>query len=299
MGKLDGKVALITGGTSGIGRATALLFAREGAHVAITGRDEARGRAVARETEALGAEGLFVRADVRVAAECERSVAETVGLWGRVDVLFNNAGVYVENDVLGCDEDEWDLQVDTSLKGTFLMSRSTLPHMIAQGSGAIVNCASGWGLVGGIRGAAYCAAKGGMVVLTKAMALDHGPQGIRVNAVCPGDTETPMEVADARAQGPHLGAVHRVGLGRPRAREDGPPRGGRPRRALPRQRRRQLRHRRGASGRRWWGGGLKERSLPRERRSRPERGGSPHGPEAAGTTSGVRSASVASGSVHR
>ena len=201
MGTLDGKVALITGGTSGIGRATALLFAAEGARVAITGRDEARGAAVVRKLGELGAEGLFVRADVRIAADCERSVAQTVGRWGRIDVLFNNAGVYVENDVVGCDEDEWDLQVDTSLKGTFLMSRSALPHMIAQGSGAIVNCASGWGLVGGIRGAAYCAAKGGMVVLTKAMALDHGPQGIRVNAVCPGDTETPMEFADAERKG--------------------------------------------------------------------------------------------------
>jgi NAD(P)-dependent dehydrogenase (short-subunit alcohol dehydrogenase family) len=201
VGRLDGKVALITGGNSGIGRATALLFADEGARVAITGRDEARGAAVAREIEEHGADGLFVRADVRLASDCDRSVAETVERWGRIDVLFNNAGVYIENDVLGCDEDEWDVQVDTSLKGTFLMSRSALPHMVAQRSGAIVNCASGWGLVGGIRGAAYCAAKGGMVVLTKAMALDHGPQGIRVNAVCPGDTETPMEYADAEQKG--------------------------------------------------------------------------------------------------
>jgi NAD(P)-dependent dehydrogenase (short-subunit alcohol dehydrogenase family) len=201
MGTLDGKVALITGGTSGIGRATALLFAEEGATVAITGRDEARGAEVTREIEQRGSDGLFIRADVRVAPECERSVSETVARRGRIDVLFNNAGVYVENDILGCDEDEWDLQVDTSLKGTFLMSRAALPHMIAQGSGAIVNCASGWGLVGGIKGAAYCAAKGGIVVLTKAMALDHGPQGIRVNAVCPGDTETPMEYADAERKG--------------------------------------------------------------------------------------------------
>jgi NAD(P)-dependent dehydrogenase (short-subunit alcohol dehydrogenase family) len=201
MGTLDGRVALITGGTSGIGRATAVLLAAEGAAVAITGRDERRGDQVVGEIEAVGGRGIFVRADVRVAADCDRSVAETVGAFGRLDVLFNNAGVYVANDVLGCDEDEWDLQVDTSLKGTFLMSRAALPHMIAQGSGSIVNCSSGWGLVGGAKGAAYCAAKGGMVVMTKAMALDHGPQGIRVNAVCPGDTETPMEHRDAEHQG--------------------------------------------------------------------------------------------------
>jgi NAD(P)-dependent dehydrogenase (short-subunit alcohol dehydrogenase family) len=201
MPTFDDEVALITGGTSGIGRATALLFAQEGARVAITGRDRERGAGTVEEIRALGSDGLFVPADVRIRADCERSVAETVDRFGRLDVLFNNAGVYVENDVLGCDEDEWDLQVDTSLKGTYLMSRAALPHMIARGSGAIVNCSSGWGLVGGIRGAAYCAAKGGMVVLTKAMALDHGPQGIRVNAVCPGDTETPMEYADAERKG--------------------------------------------------------------------------------------------------
>jgi len=200
MARLGGKVALITGGTSGIGRATAALFAREGADVAITGRDEARGAAVVAEIGAAGGEGIFVGADVRSAADCERSVARTLEAFGRIDILFNNAGVYVANDVLGCDEDEWDLQVDTSLKGAYLMSRAALPTMIAQGSGSIVHCSSGWGLVGGAKGAAYCAAKGGMVLLTRSMAIDHGPQGIRVNAVCPGDTDTPMEHEDARNQ---------------------------------------------------------------------------------------------------
>lgn len=201
MPKLEGRVALITGGTSGIGRATALLFAEEGAKIVVTGRNHARGADVVRTIEADGGTALFVDADVRSAEDCARSVARTIEAYGRLDVLFNNAGVYVENDVLGCDEDEWDLQVDTSLKGTYLMSRSALPHMIEQGKGSIVNCASDWGLVGAERGAAYCAAKGGMVLLTKAMALDHGPQGIRVNAVCPGDTETPMEYEDARQRG--------------------------------------------------------------------------------------------------
>lgn len=201
MGLLDDRAALITGGTSGIGRATAVLFAQEGADVTITGRDEGRGAAVVGEIEEAGGRGLFVRADVRSAADCDRAVAATLDAFGRLDVLFNNAGVYVANDVVGCDEDEWDLQVDTSLKGAYLMSRAALPHMIERGSGAIVHCSSGWGLVGGERGAAYCAAKGGMVLLAKAMAIDHGPQGIRVNAVCPGDTETPMEYADAERQG--------------------------------------------------------------------------------------------------
>jgi NAD(P)-dependent dehydrogenase (short-subunit alcohol dehydrogenase family) len=203
MGHLEGQVALITGGTSGIGRATCLLFAAEGARVAITGRDEGRGAEVVEEIESIGgpASGIFVRADVRSADDCSRSVATAVDAFGGLDVLFNNAGVYVANDVLDCDEDEWDLQVDTSLKGAYLMSRSALPHMLERGSGSIVHCSSGWGLVGGEKGAAYCAAKGGLVTLTKAMALDHGPRGVRVNAVCPGDTETPMEHRDAEDKG--------------------------------------------------------------------------------------------------
>ncbi len=199
--RFEGKVALITGGTSGIGAATAVLFAGERAHVVITGRDADRGAEVVAAIGESGGDARFVPADVRLAEDCRRSVDATVDAFGRLDVLFNNAGVYVANDTLACSEDEWDAQVDTSLKGAFLMSKFALPHMIAQGSGSIVHCASGWGLVGGARAVAYCAAKGGMVVMTKAMALDHGPQGIRVNAVCPGDTETPMEHEDARAQG--------------------------------------------------------------------------------------------------
>jgi NAD(P)-dependent dehydrogenase (short-subunit alcohol dehydrogenase family) len=199
--RLEGKVALITGGTSGIGRSTATLFAQEGAAVTITGRDERRGAQVVDRIAEGGGRGLFVQADVRDAEDCERSVRETADAFGRLDVLFNNAGVYVANDALGCSEAEWDLQVDTSLKGAFLMSKSALPVMIEGGGGSIINCSSGWGLVGGARGAAYCAAKGGMVVMTKAMAIDHGPQGVRINAVCPGDTETPMEYEDARNQG--------------------------------------------------------------------------------------------------
>jgi NAD(P)-dependent dehydrogenase (short-subunit alcohol dehydrogenase family) len=199
--RFAGKAALITGATSGIGEAAALLFAGEGAGVAVVGRDADRGRAVEERIRSAGGEAVFVRADVRRSDDCERAVAETVGAFGRIDVLFNNAGVYVANDTIGCSEEEWDAQVDTSLKGAFLMSKFALPHMVAQGSGSIVNCSSGWGLVGGEQAVAYCAAKGGMVVMTKAMALDHGPQGIRVNAVCPGDTDTPMEREDAKNKG--------------------------------------------------------------------------------------------------
>ncbi len=199
--RLAERVALITGGTSGIGRATAVLFAREGARVAITGRNDDRGREVVEEIKRDGGAAIFVRADVRLAEDCRRAVEETVEAFGRLDVLFNNAGVYVANDTVDCSEEEWDLQVDISLKGTFLMCKYALPVMIAQGGGSIINNASGWGLVGGAEAVAYCAAKGGVVIMTKAMAIDHGPQGIRVNCICPGDTETPMEYEDAQRQG--------------------------------------------------------------------------------------------------
>jgi NAD(P)-dependent dehydrogenase (short-subunit alcohol dehydrogenase family) len=199
--RLRDRVALITGGTSGIGRATALLFAQEGAKVVITGRDEVRGREVVAEVEAAGGTILFVRCDVRFADQCRRAVEETMRTFGQVDVLFNNAGVFYPNTAIECSEEEWDLTVDICLKGTFLMSKYTLPIMIGQGSGVIINNASGWGLVGGDEAAAYCAAKGGVVLLTKAMAVDHSRQGIRVNCVCPGDVDTPMLVTDAQKRG--------------------------------------------------------------------------------------------------
>jgi NAD(P)-dependent dehydrogenase (short-subunit alcohol dehydrogenase family) len=199
--RLRDKVALITGGTSGIGRATALLFAQEGAQVAITGRNETRGQQVRAEIEQAGGQALFLRADVRLPEECRRAVQDTVQAFGRMDILFNNAGVFYPHTVIDCTEEEWDLTVDTCLKGTYLMSKYALPIMVAQGSGAIINNASGWGLVGGNEAAAYCAAKGGVVLLTKAMAVDHSQQGIRVNCVCPGDVDTPMLIADAESRG--------------------------------------------------------------------------------------------------
>jgi NAD(P)-dependent dehydrogenase (short-subunit alcohol dehydrogenase family) len=196
--RLQDKAALITGGTSGIGRATALLFAQEGAKVAIVGRYQDRGREVVAEIERAGGMALFLPCDVRFAGDCRRAVEETLQAFGRLDVLFNNAGVFYPHTVVDCTEEEWDLTLDIGLKGTYLMSKFALPSMIAQGSGVIVNNASGWGLVGGNEAAAYCAAKGGVVLLTKAMAVDHSRQGIRVNCICPGDVATPMLAEDAR-----------------------------------------------------------------------------------------------------
>jgi NAD(P)-dependent dehydrogenase (short-subunit alcohol dehydrogenase family) len=199
--RLPGQVALITGGTSGIGEATALLFAREGAPVVITGRNEKRGHAVTVAILEAGGKAVFVRTDVRKAAECDRAVRETLNSFGRLDILFNNAGIFYPHDTLECSEEEWDEQIDINLKGTFLMSKAALPSMIAQGRGVIINNSSGWGIVGGDKAVAYCASKGGVVLMTKAMAIDHGRQGIRVNCICPGDVQTPMLPEDARMRG--------------------------------------------------------------------------------------------------
>jgi len=199
--RLNNKVALITGGTSGIGEATALLFAQEGAEVAITGRNRRRGSAVEERIKEVGSEGLFLQGDVSIAGDCRRLVEETVAAFGRLDILFNNAGVFYPHTALECSEKEWDEQIDINLKGTFLMSKFALPVMIAQSRGVIINNASGWGIVGGDHAVAYCASKGGVVLMTKAMAIDHGAKGIRVNCICPGDVETPMLPADAKMRG--------------------------------------------------------------------------------------------------
>lgn len=199
--KLQNRVAIITGATSGIGEAAARLFAEEGAKVVVSGRDEVRGRHVAKTIADSGGTATFVRADVTRSADCERLVAETLKAFGgRLDVLFHNAGVFHPHNAIDCTEEEWDATLDSSLKGAWLMSKYALPAMIAQRRGSIVLQASGWGIQGGDQAVAYCAAKGGVVVMTKAMAIDHGPQGIRVNCLCPGDVETPMLAADAAAR---------------------------------------------------------------------------------------------------
>src|SRR5438045_1072407 len=199
--RLQNKVALITGGTSGIGEATAILFAKEGAKIAIAGRNETRGHAVTEQITKNGGHAVFIPTDVRKNNDCQLAADEVLRAFGGIDILFNNAGIFYPHTTLDCSEEEWDEQIDINLKGTFLMSKAVLPHMIERRSGVIINNSSGWGILGGDAAVAYCASKGGVVLLTKAMAIDHGRQGIRVNCVCPGDVDTPMLPEDARMRG--------------------------------------------------------------------------------------------------
>jgi NAD(P)-dependent dehydrogenase (short-subunit alcohol dehydrogenase family) len=199
--RLSGKRALITGGASGIGRATALLFGREGAAVCLVDLDEEGGAAVVRAIEEEGGRAVFVRADVTRASECREAVEQTVSSLGGLDILFNNAGIVRRATVVELTEEEWDQVMAVNVKSIFLLSKYAVPVMQDAGGGAIINTSSGWGLVGGPRAVSYCASKGAVVLLAKAMAIDHGPQNIRVNCVCPGDTDTAMLRNEARQLG--------------------------------------------------------------------------------------------------
>ncbi|MCJ7823585.1 MAG: SDR family oxidoreductase [Anaerolineales bacterium] len=194
---LHGKVALITGGASGIGKASALLFAKSGAKVAVVDVDEAGGSTVVQEIKDEGGQACFISCDVTQDAECRRTVEETVKTFGDLHILVNSAGFIHRATILETNEGQWDDTLAVNLKGVFLACKYTLPEMIQGGGGTIVNISSCWGLAGGRQAAAYCASKGGVVLLTKAMALDHAHQNVRVNCVCPGDTDTPMLRAEA------------------------------------------------------------------------------------------------------
>ncbi len=189
---LEGRVAVISGAASGIGLATAHRLAEFGAATALLDIDEAKGRHAGESLKAVGRSARFIRCDVRSADDCRRAVAETIHRFGRIDILVNNAGLAIRKSVIELEECEWDLSLDVMLKGSDLLSRCAVPHMIAAGGGSIIHMGSGWALKGGANAVSYCAAKGGILNMTRAMAIDHGPHGIRVNCVCPGDVDTPL-----------------------------------------------------------------------------------------------------------
>jgi NAD(P)-dependent dehydrogenase (short-subunit alcohol dehydrogenase family) len=199
--QLHGKSAVITGGAGGIGRATALLFANLGAAVCIVDLNQDSGQQIAREISTAGGRAIFERADVTRTADCQRVVERTVHEFGGIHILFNNAGIIRRTSAIEISEEDWDAVMAVNVKSIFLMCREVIPIMAMAGGGSIINTASGWGLAGGPRAVAYCASKGAVVLLTKAMAIDHGRQKVRVNCICPGDTDTPMLRNEARQLG--------------------------------------------------------------------------------------------------
>jgi NAD(P)-dependent dehydrogenase (short-subunit alcohol dehydrogenase family) len=212
---LRGKVALITGGASGIGSAIALTFTSAGARVAVADVDEVGGERILLEVKDQGGEARFFPCDVSKSDQCARVAEEIERAFEGLHILVNAAGVILRATVVETDETDWDRILDVNLKGTFLMCKFALPLILKSGGGAIVNISSGWGLSGGRKAAAYCASKGGVVLLTKAMALDHASQNVRVNCVCPGDTDTPMLREEARQMGQSMAIFLKGATNRP------------------------------------------------------------------------------------
>ncbi|MFB3854095.1 MAG: SDR family NAD(P)-dependent oxidoreductase [Vicinamibacterales bacterium] len=214
-GGFAGRVAVVTGAASGIGQAIAGLLARRGATVLAVDINREAGEAAADEIRGADSYVTFVHADVGRVTGCQQVVNEALRLFGRLDILVNNAGIIRRATIVETSEEEWDRLMDVNLKSVYMLSKLAVPVMSEAGGGVIVNIGSGWGLVGGPRAAAYCAAKGGVVQLTRAMAIDHGPARVRVVCVCPGDTETAMLLDEARQLGEALPDFLQAAAARP------------------------------------------------------------------------------------
>jgi NAD(P)-dependent dehydrogenase (short-subunit alcohol dehydrogenase family) len=191
MGRLDGRVALITGAGAGIGRDSALAFAREGAAVAVVDVRDHRAEQTAELVRAAGGDARAFTCDVRSLDQVNATVADALGAFGRIDAVFNDAGTTRPGSVVSVSLEDWEMVLDVNLRGTFNVSRAVLPHMLARGSGSIINMGSIDGIAADRNMAAYNAAKAAVVNLSRSMAVDFGPQGIRTNCICPGAIGSP------------------------------------------------------------------------------------------------------------
>lgn len=190
--RFEGKVAVVTGASLGIGEATAIAFVREGARVAIVDIDQAQGEATAQEAQSHGGEALFISTDVSKPPAVSTMVDQVMARWGRLDILVNNAGIYMQGDVTDTSAAEWERILAVNLTGPFLCTKYAIPAMLESGGGVIVNIGSEAGLVGIKNQVAYNVSKGGVIMLTRSCAVDLAERGIRVNSVCPGTTNTPL-----------------------------------------------------------------------------------------------------------
>jgi NAD(P)-dependent dehydrogenase (short-subunit alcohol dehydrogenase family) len=189
---LEGKVAVVTGGASGIGLGAAMRMAEMGAVLALLDIDKSKGQRAADDIARKVGRAKFYECDVTSNSNCKKVVESIIDEFGRIDILFNNAGIAIRKNIVELQEDEWDKAINVTLKGIYTLSHYVIPHMQRGGGGSIINTGSGWSLKGGPNAVSYCAAKGAVLNLTRAMAIDHGKDNIRVNCVCPGDVDTPL-----------------------------------------------------------------------------------------------------------
>lgn len=211
--RLQDKVTIITGAGSGIGQATAIKFSEEGANVVVADMIDTAGNETVKQIRSVGGEAVFLHTDVTSANEIQTLITSTIEIYGKLDVLFNNAGIPMRFAAVDLPEEDWDRCIDINLKAAYLGSKYAIPEMIKNGVGSIINTASIYGLVGGSNRVAYAASKGGIVNLTRAMALDHANDNIRVNCICPGFTNTPLikKITETRAKYQELVSHHPMG----------------------------------------------------------------------------------------
>jgi NAD(P)-dependent dehydrogenase (short-subunit alcohol dehydrogenase family) len=212
---LEGKTAIVTGAASGIGSAVAKRLAEAGAHIALFDVDQHKGPQIEEDIRQSGRKATFYACDVSHRSDCENAILKVSEDFGKMDILVNNAGVIIRKDIVDLDEGEWDHVLGVNLKSVYQLCHMVIPHMVKNQEGSIINIGSGWGLKGGPHAVSYCASKSGVVNLTRAMAIDHGWQGIRVNCVCPGDVHTELLEREAAQLHQDLGEFLEQAANRP------------------------------------------------------------------------------------